>query len=216
MARMIWDAPGDRIYEGGLDRGVLHVHGHDVVAWPGLTAVNETPKGGDIRAIYQDGFRVHNYTAIREFEAGLDAISYPDEFASCDGVGVDSAAPGLYVDQQAPTMFDFAYRTGVGSALSNGLVNYKLHLVYNCLVSPSTKNYKTRSDSTDISTHSWTVVTVPRRDILTKAPSAHFIIDSTKAEASMLKEIEDILYGTASTKPRFLDPLEVRTILSGE
>lgn len=215
MSRMVWDALQGRTYQNGIDRGVLHVHDGSVVAWPGLVSVSETPKGGEVVPIYQDGFRIHNYTMIREFEATLNAFSHPEEFNACNGVEPDSAAPGLYVDQQAPTTFDLAYRTGLGNGLMSSSESYKLHLVYNCLVEPESKMYQTRSDSPEILSHSWTVHTVPRRDILTVTPSAHYIIDSTKAEPRALREIEDILYGTDKKNPRFLDPLEVKTILSG-
>lgn len=215
MARIVWDAPGHRAYEMGLDRGLLHVHGGPVVPWNGLISVDETPKGSDIKSVYQDGFKIHNHTGFKEFEATLEAYNYPDEFGACEGYAFDTAAVGLIIDQQPPKIFNLAYRTGIGSNLSPSAEDYKLHLVYNGTVAPSSKTYKTRSSSTDLVSFSWTIQTVPDHGIVGILPSAHFVIDSTKTVASRLKTIEDILYGTSTKAPRFLEPLEVKNILSG-
>lgn len=215
MTRIVWNAAADRAYEMGLDRGILHVESEDVVPWNGLVSVSESPKGVEVKAVYQDAFRTHNHTGVKEFEATIEAYNYPDVFGVCEGLEPDSAAPGLIIDQQPSRTFDLSYRTGVGTGLLGEPTEYKLHLVYGGSVSPSTKAYKTRSNSTDLVSHTWTVATVPRWDLEGVLPSAHFVIDSTKADPAALTAIEDILYGTSTTAPRFIDPLEVKNILSG-
>lgn len=215
MARIVWNAADQRAFEMGLDRGILHVEGKSVIPWNGLVSVTENPKGAEVKAVYQDSFRIHNHSGVKEFEATIEAFNYPDEFGLCEGLAPDSAAVGLIIDQQPPRTFDLAYRTGIGTGLLGEPTAYKLHLVYSGSVAPSSKAYRTRSNSTDLVTHSWAVATVPRWDLVGVLPSAHFVIDSTKADPAALKSIEDILYGTSTKAPRFIEPLEVKNILSG-
>lgn len=215
MPRITWGKPEHRAFEAGLDRGVLQVEGGEPVSWSGLVAIKENASGGGVTPFYQDGFRRHNYVENKEFEATLDALSYPDEFGACEGIVSDAAAVGLILDQQPPKTFNLAYRTGIGGGLSSRPDDYKLHLVYNCTVGPAPRAYNTTSTAVELVTYSWTIVTVPRFDLTGAYPSAHFMVDSTIANPAALSDLEDVLYGTEETEPKFPTPPELRTILGG-
>lgn len=211
MAKLVWDKPEDRTYEAGLDRGVLQVENEEVVSWDGLVSVTDDFKGGDLTPLYQDGFRAYNFFARKEFAANITSLGYPDVFSQCEGV---TGELGLFIDQQPPKTFNFSYRTGIRFDTSNR-VEYKLHLVYNCSVLPNSKTYKTISRDSELLEYSWDVETVPVWDISEASPSSHFFISSIQAPPLALSKIEDILYGTETTDPRFLAPSEIKTILGG-
>lgn len=209
MSRLIWDAPGKRYYETGVDRGVLYVSGFPGVPWNGLTAVTENPSGGSADPYYIDGIKYLNIPAAEEYEATIEAFTYPDEFAVCDG----SAQPynGLFLTAQPRKSFGFSYRSKVGNDLSGADFAYKIHLVYNALAEPSSRNNKTIGDSTDPANFSWKVTTKPP-PVTGYKRTSHFVIDSRLADPFTLAAIENILYGDSSHTSRLPDPDELLNI----
>lgn len=198
MTRLSWDAVGERIYELGVDRGVLYLPNQAGVAWPGLISVVEEPSGGEPRPYYYDGVKVLNVSAYEEFDATISAFASPPEFAQCDGVAI--VQNGLFASQQPRKSFNFSYRTKVGNDTEGEEHGYKIHLVYNALAGPSTRTNETISaDKTSPITFSWKISTIP--PILTGIrPTAHFVIDSRYTTAELLASVEDILYGAASVE----------------
>ena len=214
MSKLEWDAPGKHLYETGVDRGVLYVKGlsgyNAGKAWNGLTTVTESPSGAEVTAIYADNIKYLNLMSAEDFGATIEAYTYPDEFAECDG----SASPvvGMSIGQQPRKQFAFSYRTKIGNDETSEL-GYKLHIIYNCLASPSERAYATVNDSPEAISMSWEVSTTPV-DVANFKPTAHLELDSTKVDADLMKEIEDALYGTSSAEPRLLTPNEIIDILS--
>lgn len=204
MSQLIWDRVGDRRYETGVDRGVLYIDSVGY-AWSGLTAVREGHSGGEARAYYVDGVRYANRLTLEEFEATIEAYTYPEEFGACDGT--KSLGNGLFATQQRRKQFGFAYRTKIGNDVDGLEHGYKLHVVYNALAQPVDRNYETLSDSTKPFLFSWTVVTKP--PVLDFVPTAHFIIDSRTTPGGLLSQIEDILYGNDMQAPRLPDAAEL-------
>jgi hypothetical protein len=202
MTRLSWNDVGERLYETGIDRGVLYPQSSGVgVVWNGLISVRESPVGGEAKPHYMDGVKYLNLASTEEFEASISAYTYPDEFAECDGTA--QLYTGISVSQQPRTPFDLCYRTVIGNDIRNLSYGYKLHLIYNALASPSSKTYSTIDDSTDPLNFSWNITTTPVEFPL-YFPSSHFIVDSTKAVGDVLSDLEDILYGTDSELPRML------------
>ena len=198
MTRMTWSDPGTRFFETGVDRGVLYVNNVAVV-WNGLVSISESPTGGEAKAYYQDGVKYLNVATSEEFAATLDAFSSPKEFAPCDGTG--SIAKGLFATQQPRRAFSLSYRTLVGNDLEAQNHGYKIHLVYNALAAPASRTYSTTSDTTEPSTLSWSLTTLPP-SLTGLKPTAHFVIDSRETPRMLLAAIEDMLYGTDGTDPR--------------
>lgn len=199
MARIMWNVAGQRTFEAGVDRGVLYLKDAEGVPWNGLVAVSESPTGGDVTPYYIDGIKYLNHVALEEFEATIEAYTYPDEFLQCDGTR--SVRNGLFATQQPKHEFGLAYRTLVGNDLEETEFAYKIHLVYNATASPTERANNTLGETTDPFNFSWHIVTKPPTFIGLR-PTAHFVIDSRETPSDLLRQIEDILYGSADTPPR--------------
>lgn len=198
MAKIVWDQIGERFYQAGVDRGVLYVFDTSEldygsgVAWNGLINVSENPTGAEANPQYADNIKYLNLVSAEEFEAAIEAYTYPNEFAECDGSRV--VVPGLHVGQQTRKMFALTYRTMVGNDLLDLDYGYKIHLVYGALASPTDKSYGTENDSPEAITFSWDLTTTPV-PITGFKPSACLIIESYNADEDCLVALEEILYG---------------------
>lgn len=210
-----WDETGDRLYETGIDRGVLYKQATDGsyptgVAWNGLTGVTETPSGAESNPLYADNIKYVDLRSAEEFGATVEAYTYPDEFEECDGSA--QLTEGVMVYQQSRTPFGLSYRTKIGNDVQNDAYGYKLHLVYGATAAPSERGYQTVNDSPEAITFSWELTTNPI-NVTGFKPTALITIDSTKTEAYKLAALEAVLYGTGNTEGRLPLPDEVKTIL---
>lgn len=215
MAKLVWDATGERKYETGVRNGVLYVMGEGGtypkgVAWNGLTAVTESPSGAEATALYADDTKYLNLISAEEFGATIEAYMYPDEFAECDGSA--TLAAGVTIGQQPRKTFGMSYRTVYGNDVDNESYGYKLHLIYGAVAAPSEKAYATINDSPEAITFSWEVKTTPV-NVTGHKPTASLTIDSTKVDQVKLKKIEDILYGATEGEARLPLPDEIIQIL---
>ena len=221
MSRIVWDKTGERYYETGVKMGVLYpIQEGGVytkgVAWNGLTAVTESPSGAEATPLYADDIKYLNLISNEEFGATIEAYTYPDEFAECDGSAALSA--GVMIGQQARKTFGLCYRTSLGNDVDGSDYGYKLHLVYGCLAAPSEKSYATINDSPEAITFSWEVSTTPV-NVTGFKPTSQITIDSTKVDEVKLKSLEDILYGKdgegpAATEPKLPLPDEIAALFS--
>lgn len=219
--RLKWDQTGDRLYETGVKQGVLYIPMAGVystgVAWNGLTSVTESPSGAEATALYADDIKYLSLLSTEEFGATIEAYTYPDEFAACDGS--KELVDGVMIGQQARSTFGLCYRTTVGNDTEGNDHGYKLHIIYGALASPSEKQYQTINDSPDAIIFSWEVTTTPV-NVAGCKPTASLTIDSTKADPTKLAALEDILYGKdgpsdgAGTAPRLPLPDEIKTLMT--
>lgn len=216
MAKLVWDATGERKYENGVRNGVLYVMDASGtypkgVAWNGLTAVTESPSGAEATALYADDVKYLNLISAEEFGATVEAYTYPDEFAQCNGEA--SLVDGVTIGQQPRKTFGMAYRTVLGNDIENESYGYKLHLIYGAVASPSEKAYATINDSPEAITFSWELKTTP---VVVNGfkPTASLTIDSTKANAEKLAALEDILFGSESGEARLPLPNEIATLMN--
>lgn len=215
MSKLVWDKSGERLYETGVDRGVLYPQTIEGtypkgVAWNGLTAVTESPTGAEATALYADNIKYLNLLSTEEFGATIEAYTYPDEFAACNGEG--QIATGVTIGQQARKAFGLSYRTKIGNDIESNEHGYKLHLIYGGLAAPSEKAYATINDSPEAITFSWEVSTTPV-EVEGFKPTASLTIDSTKVSEEKMKAIEDILYGTEEAEARLPLPNEIVEII---
>lgn len=209
MTRLVWNAVGERFFEAGVDRGVLYIEGAEGVPWNGLVSVSESPSGGDITPYYVDGIRYINYCSLEEFEATIEAYTYPDEFAQCEGTV--PIKYGLFATQQPKKSFGLAYRTKIGNDVDGIDHGYKIHLVYNAMVEPTPRANKTLTESIEPDNFSWHIVTKPPSFVGYK-PTAHFVIDSREVPSDLIIRIENILYGSVVDSPRLPSVLELISI----
>ena len=212
MSKLVWDQAGERKYETGVDHAVLYPPHQTGVAWNGLTAVNESPSGAEPSAIYADNIKYLNLMSEEEFAATIEAYTYPDEFEACDGS--KEIEEGVTIGQQTREHFGFCYRTLIGNDEDGRDHGYKIHIVYDCLASPSEVGNNTVNESPEAASLSWEISTT-KVDIPGYKPSATLVIDSTKVAKDKLAKIEEKLYGGYSTESTMLLPSEVIALIKG-
>lgn len=212
--KLEWDKTGEKLYETGVDRGVLYPYSTENpsdpypkgVEWNGLINFSESPSGAEATPLYADNIKYLNLMSTEEYGFSLEAYSSPEEFDVCDGCA--ELAPGVSIGQQDRQLFGFSCRTVVGNDVANNKYGYKIHLVYGALASPSEKGYGSINDSPEAITLSWECTTTPV-NIPGFKPTATIVIDSTKVDAAKLASFEEILYGTGDTDARLPLPEEV-------
>lgn len=211
MVPLTWDQVGERLYEVGVDHGVLYLPDATGVyatgvAWNGLTTVTESPSGADANPQYADNIKYLNLISAEEFGATIEAFTYPEEFMQCDGTEVPS--PGVAVGQQGRKIFGLSYRTKVGNDIDGTEHGYKLHLLYGCQAAPSEKAYATINDSPEAISFSWDITTTPV-PVTDYKPTALIVVDSTVVDSAALTSLEDMLYGSATGEAKLPTPDEV-------
>lgn len=215
MARLTWDTEGKKLYETGTKMGVLYPmteSGYGAgVAWNGLTAVTESPSGAESTKLYADDIKYLDLTSLEEFGATIEAYTYPDEFAECDGSAL--LTEGITIGQQDRKSFGFCYRTTLGNDIQGNAYGYKLHIVYGAKATPSEKSYSTINDSPDAVTFSWEVTTTPV-PVEGHKPTSCIIIDSTKTKKAILDAIEKKLYGDETDGATLPTPAEILQIIA--
>lgn len=213
MPKLVWDAIGEKLYETGTKKGVLYPMENGEyttgVVWNGLTSVNESPSGADENAFYADDIKYGGIRAAEEFGATVEAYTYPDEFAVCDGSA--QPVPGVTIGQQTRKPFGLSFVSTVGNDTDGLDHGYKIHLIYNATASPSERGYQTINDSPDAISFSWELTTTPV-NVTGYKPTANIIIDSTKftteQQKAKLAAFEDILYGTDAVEANAQEGIE--------
>jgi hypothetical protein len=216
VTQLVWDAVGDRRFETGVDRGVLYIPNtagayDSGFAWNGLSKVSEKPTGAASNKQYADNQVYLNLVSTEQFEADLEAFTYPDEFGQCDGTA--EPEPGVAIGQQTRKSFGLSYRTKVGNDL-NADLGYKIHLVYGATAAPSAKDFNTVNDNPAAIAFSWSISTTPVQ-VSGYKPAATITIDSTKVSSSALATLEQTLYGTVGVDPALPTPDAVLAMFSG-
>ena len=217
MAKLIFDKTGERFFETGVNKGVLYVQDTNGaypqgVAWNGLTAVTESPSGAEATPLYADNIKYLNLMSTEEFGATVEAYTYPDAFAACNGEM--SVAEGVSVGQQTRKAFGMSYQTKIGNDVEGTELGYKIHIIYNALAAPSEKAYATINDSPEAITFSWELSTTPV-EVSGGKPTATLVIDSTKVSAEALAAVEAALYGTESEEAHLPLPDEIVALVNG-
>ena len=216
MAKLVWDETGKRFYETGVKNGVLYPQDSTGaypkgVAWNGLTAVTQSPSGAEATPLYADDMKYLNLYSAEEFGATVEAYTYPDEFAECDGSA--ELAKGVMIGQQPRKAFGLVYKTVIGNDVKNNKYGYKLHLIYGAMASPSEKAYATINDSPEAITFSWEITTTPV-SVAGFEPTAYLEIDSTKADAAKLATLEAKLFGSETEEATLPLPDEIATLMA--
>lgn len=218
MTKLVWDQTGERLYETGVKNGVLYPQDDTGaypkgVAWNGLTGVTQSPSGAEATPLYADDIKYLNLFSAEEFAATVEAYTYPDEFAECDGSA--ELAQGVFIGQQPRKAFGMVYKTVVGNDVKANKYGYKLHIIYGGMAAPSEKAYATINDSPEAITFSWEVSTTPV-SVAGMEPTSYLEIDSTKADATKLAALEAILFGSEESEARLPLPDEIAQLMKVE
>ena len=216
MSKLVWDQINERLYETGVDRGVVYpqVNGEYPAgaAWNGLINVTLTPSGAEATPLYANNHKYLDLMSVEELGGSIEAYTYPTEFAECNGEMELTA--GVRIGQQKRKNFGFCFRSLVGNDTEGTSYGYKLHLIYGCLASPSEQANATINDSPEARTMSWEFTTTPV-EVDGFEPTASIEIDSTTVDADKLTALEAILYGSDSEEARLPLPAEVAIIIGG-
>lgn len=215
MSRLVWDQTGEKLYETGVKQAVLYPQASGGTypkgfAWNGITGVTESPSGAEASPLYADDIKYLNLMSTEEFGASIEAYTYPDEFAECDGSS--EIADGVSIGQQKRKLFGLCYRTALGNDTESNAYGYKIHIIYGAMASPSEKAYASINDSPEAITFSWELTTTPV-NVEGFDPTASITIDSTKADKAKLAKLEAILYGDDETEARLPLPDEIASIM---
>lgn len=215
MPRLEWDKVGERLYETGVDQGVLYVQDEtgaypEGVAWNGLRSVSESPSGAEPSPLYADNIKYLNLLSTEEFAATIGAYYSPEEFDACDGTA--TLAKGVTIGQQKRKTFGLCYRTKIGNDIDGDEHGYKIKIIYGALAKPSQKEYQSVNNDPSAIELSWEVSTTPVK-VTGMKPTATLEIDSTKIDAEKLKSLEDVLYGNGVNKARLPLPDEIKTLV---
>lgn len=217
MSKIIWDDAGNRLYETGVEQLALYVMGADGsyekgVAWNGVTAITESPSGAESTPLYADNTKYLELKSVEEFGATIEAYTYPDEFAACDGSA--ELVKGVKLGQQPRKTFGLVYKTKIGNDTEGDAHGYKLHIIYGAKAAPSEKAYATVNDSPEAITFSWEITTTPVQ-VEGHQPTSHIEIDSTKLEPAQLEAIEGLLYGTEDGEATLPTPAVILSTVTG-
>lgn len=218
MAKLVWNEAGKRLYETGVDRGVLYVSDGNGryqkgVVWNGLVSVNESPSGAEATPLYAGNVKYVELMSNEEFGASIEAYTYPEEFEQCDGSA--ELADGITIGQQPRKSFGLCYRTKIGNDTAGDEHGYKIHLIYGAKAAPTEKSYTTINDSPEAITFSWEITTTPI-EVAGYKPTATLTIDSTKVTPTALTAIETKLYGDTTGEATLPTPAEILTLIAEE
>lgn len=191
MTRIEWDKVSDRVFETGLDHGVLYTAGGSVIPWNGLVSIAETPSDEKGTPVYLDGRLVNQDQIQNAFTGTLTAFTYPEEFQTLSGL--QEFIPGFFVEGQEPKEFGLSWRTMIGNG-SNAKAGYKIHILYHVTATPSNVTWSSTASDVNTQQFSWDLSTIPE-EIPGFAPSSYVVLDSTKMDPYVLESIEDRLYG---------------------
>lgn len=222
--KLVWDKTGERFFETGVKNAVLYLQASGGtypkgVAWNGISAITEQPSGAEASPVYADDIKYLNLISAEDYAATIEAYTYPDEFAECDGSA--SLADGVSIAQQKRKTFGLCYRTTVGNDVDGESYGYKLHIIYGAMAAPSEQAHNTVNDSPEAMQMSWSISTTPV-SVPGFKPTASLTIDSTKADKAKLTALEEILYGKDPTTdggndgvdPRLPLPDEIKTLMA--
>lgn len=210
MPELIWDTPGSRRYETGLDKGVLYLPDGTAVPWNGLTEIIES-FNKDSSPVYYDGMKVQDLVVLGEFSATMKAVTYPDEFLDVEGLSSDRV--GLFYSDQPPQTFGLCYRTQVGDGLDGDTVGYKVHILYNVTAIPSEKTYHTMSVDPSLVEFEWNITAVPD-NVPGFRPTAHITLDSRDLDPWLLEDLEAMLYGSSFADAALLSMPDLITFIN--
>lgn len=214
--KLAWDEETKKLYETGVDRGVVYPKTGEKgayaegEAWNGLVNVTESPEGAEATPLYANNHKYLEIMSNEDFNGSIEAYTYPDGFAVC--LGQAEIAAGVYATQQERKAFGLSYRTLIGNDTEGTKYGYKVHIVYNALAGVSEKSNQTTGEENEPETMSWDFSTTPVENYKLAKPTAHIVIDSTKVDATKLTALENILYGTDEVAAKIPSLEEVITM----
>lgn len=222
-APLTWDEEAKRLYENGVDHGVLWVFDStansgagawmDGVAWNGLTNVTEKPSGAEPSPQYADNIKYLNLLSAESYGLTIEAFFYPDEFKLCDGVLKLDTAGALTIAQQKREKFAFSWRNNLGSEAKGPEGDSIINIAYGCLVAPTERGHATVNDSPEAGNFSWEVSTTPV-PVTGFKPTSILKIQVGLLTSAQKTALEAAIYGSSTANSTYKTPSEILTIIT--
>lgn len=206
MTKIQWLKVGERFYEAGIDRGVLYIDNAPGVPWNGLIAVTKNQSGGEVKPRYLDGIKIGNRTSSEEFDATIEAYTFPTQFEQCDGTAL--LQNGLRAKQQSRKEFHMSYRSRIGNDIKGLDLAYQIHILYNLRAEPSNRSFQTLNAQSQAATFNWHITSRAPK-VAGLYPTTHYVLDNRDIPAELMQIVEDMIYGTADTDPALPTPGEL-------
>lgn len=202
MAALTWDVLSEHKFNIGVKNVALWVKAKGsegtyafgkAVAWNGVTNITDSPEGAEPTHLYANDKRYATLMSTEELNLSIEAYTYPDEFAACDGSA--TIMKGVKVGQQPRAHFALAYVTTEGNA-EDMYADEILHVVFDGLASPTEKAYNSINDSPETDPMSWEVSTTPITVSYneTSYVTSNLEIKKSEVTAAKFKAVCDLLF----------------------
>lgn len=160
MAKLVWDQMAEKFFEGGCSKGVCFT-GYDKTtdkytvgeAWNGISGFTDNPSGADEQASYADNIKYISLRGAENYGGTIKCFWYPDNFRACLGkknpvaTSGGTTINGVTVSQQGREAFGFCVTTQVGNDTNGTEAGETIHIVWNAMTSPSSKDYSSLNES---------------------------------------------------------------------
>lgn len=210
MTTLVWDKTEDRVFESGIEKGVLYLPDGSVVPWNGLISITEHA-GIESSPVYFDGRKIQDRIVLGDFSASIKAITFPEEFLIVEGYA--SIVDGALLTDQPLQTFGLCYQTRSGDDLSSDFSGHKTHVLYNLTAIAKDKTFDSMTDTIAPIEFEWDISAIPV-ELSDRRPTAHIVFDSRSINPELLEDIEDILYGTETTEPTLISLVDLVAMLS--
>lgn len=197
MSVIAWNSPGEKVYELGLDRGVLYPQdgNNRGVPWNGFVSLTEGSSEGEHQSYYFNGRKYYNRVSPEEANPSIQAYTYPRELEPSLGY---NGKDGLYFGGQSRRPFSFVYRTEVES--DAGEVGTKIHIVYDAIILPHSVERNSKGLSSTPNLFSFEISTSPVQ-VKGRRFSSHLVVDSRETNPMIFRALERVLYGSDNLEP---------------
>ena len=197
MAELVWDDPAERVYETGIDRGMVYSPiTFRTEVWNGLVSVKEEPSH-KVEHSFNGGPSTHVLATVEDYKATVQAFTRPYNFANFEGYY--KVRPGVHLADQRPIPFHFAYRTRVGTPEDSD-AGYKIHIIYNVTASARSRQTKTLEQKAEAFPFEWALTATPEK-ISGHRRSAQVVVDSRQFSPIGLSLLESYFWGDESRDP---------------
>lgn len=204
MSKIVFDQTGQRYFETGVSDVVLYVwdsannkYGKGV-GWNGVSAISESPEGGEDNYVYADNIKYLNLKSVEEWNGSIQAYSSPKEFDACDGS--ITIADGISFGQQSRKTFAIAFMSRIGNDTEGDKLGKMLTIIYGCSAKPSSRDHNTVNDNPEAQELSWDLSSLPVNVGNGYNALSTIKVKSTECSAANWTTIINTLYGTDATE----------------
>ena len=185
-----YDLPEYKVYESGLDHGVLYLASGEGIPWNGLTRVTQDEQTRSEPAYYA-GRKAHDIPGLSPFQGEVAALTYPEELRA-----FNQPANGWALENQKKPVFGLSWR----EKFSDG--GYRYYIAGNLTFTEQATTHETMTDSPNPIEFAWRI-SAPRTKVDGFPPVAVVNVDTRIADPNFVLWFEEVLYGSDTQPPGF-------------